>query len=121
MQKTMSPEEKLAVVRVVAEEIVTEDELLELFKKGKKIVAYDGFEPSGQIHIAQGLLRAITVNKLTSIGIHFKFYVADWFALLNNKLDGDMEKIRIVGEYFIEVWKASGLDMKNVEFIWTSE
>ena len=117
----MSPEEKLAVVRVVAEEIVTEDELLELFKKGKKIVAYDGFEPSGQIHIAQGLLRAITVNKLTSIGIHFKFYVADWFALLNNKLDGDMEKIRIVGEYFIEVWKASGLDMKNVEFIWTSE
>jgi tyrosyl-tRNA synthetase len=72
-------------------------------------------------HIAQGLLRAITVNKLTSAGIHFKFWVADWFAMLNNKLGGDLEKIRIVGDYFIEVWKACGMDLENVEFIWASQ
>ena len=117
----MSVKEKINLVKEVGEEIISEDELLELFKKKKHPVAYDGFEPSGQIHIAQGLLRVINVNKLTRTGIKFRFWVADWFGMLNNKMGGDLEKIRTVGKYFIEVWKACGMDMKNVEFIWTSE
>lgn len=117
----MNDKERLELIKEVAEEIITEEELKELLKTKKKIIAYDGFEPSGKIHIAQGLLRAITVNKLTSAGIHFKFYVADWFAMLNNKLGGDLEKIRTTGKYMIETWKACGMDLKNVEFIWTSE
>src|SRR3989344_7776624 len=117
----MKIEEKIEVIKSFADEIITEEELLELFKKKSNPIAYDGFEPSGNIHIAQGLMRAITVNKLTSVGIKFKFWVADWFALLNNKLGGDLNKIHTVGEYFIEVWKACGMNLKNVEFIWTSE
>jgi tyrosyl-tRNA synthetase len=117
----MDVEKKVQAIKEFAEEIVTEEELASLFKEKKKIIAYDGFEPSGEIHIAQGLLRAITVNKLTSVGINFKFWVADWFALLNNKLGGDLDKIKVVGEYFIEVWKACGMDMDKVEFIWASE
>ncbi len=117
----MNAKEKVNIVKEVAEEIVTEEELLKLFEKKQHLLAYDGFEPSGRIHIAQGLLRAITVNKLASTGIKFKFYVADWFAMLNNKYDGDLDKIKIVGEYFIEVWKASGMDLKNVEFVWASD
>ncbi len=117
----MDTETKINLIKSFAEEIVSEEELAELFKTKKQIIAYDGFEPSGNIHIAQGLMRAITVNKLTSTGIKFRFYVADWFGMLNNKFDGDLSKIRVVGEYFIEVWKACGLDMKNVEFIWTSD
>ncbi len=121
VKKELSVKEKIEIIKGFAEEIVTEEELAELFRSKEKIIAYDGFEPSGEIHIAQGLLRAITVNKLTSLGIHFKFWIADWFALLNHKMDGDMEKIRIVGDYFIEVWKACGMDMNKVEFIWTSD
>jgi tyrosyl-tRNA synthetase len=121
MVKKLTIDEKVEIVKSISDEILVESELRELYKTKKKIIAYDGFEPSGQIHIAQGLLRAITVNKLISTGIHFKFYVADWFAMLNDKMDGDLVKIRDVGEYFIEVWKASGMDLKNVEFIWTSE
>lgn len=117
----MTPEEKFELIKEVGEEIIGGDELLELLRSKKKIIAYDGFEPSGRIHIAQGLLRAINVNKLTKAGISFKFWVADWFALMNNKMGGDLEKIRIVGEYFIEVWKACGMDLKNVEFLWASE
>ena len=117
----MDVESKIAVIKGFAEEIVTEAELRSLFETKNRVIAYDGFEPSGQIHIAQGLMRALTVNKLTSLGIHFKFWVADWFAMLNNKYDGDLEKIRTVGEYFVEVWKACGLDMKNVEFVWASD
>ena len=117
----LSVEERFDLIKEVGEEIIDEDELKELLKNKKHPVAYDGFEPSGKIHIAQGLLRSITVNKLTKAGIHFKFWVADWFALMNNKMGGDLEKIHIIGEYFIEVWKACGMDMDNVEFLWASE
>ncbi len=117
----MKIEERIALIQEVGEEIVSVDELRELLKKKKKFIAYDGFEPSGQIHIAQGILRAINVNKMTKAGAHFKMLVADWHGWANNKMGGDLEKIQIVGKYFIEVWKASGMDLKNVEFVWASE
>jgi tyrosyl-tRNA synthetase len=121
----MNVDKKIGIIKSFAEEFIGEDELENLFenqeKTGTHIIAYDGFEPSGQIHIAQGLMRAITVNKLTSCGIKFKFWVADYFAMLNNKYGGDLDKIQIVGKYFIEMWKACGMDLKNVEFIWTKK
>jgi len=82
---------------------------------------YDGFEPSGRMHIAQGILKSINVNKCTKAGCTFIFWVADWFALLNNKMGGDIKKIRVVGEYMIEVWKACGMDMSRVKFVWSSD
>ncbi|MBI2573309.1 tyrosine--tRNA ligase [Candidatus Woesearchaeota archaeon] len=118
---TLTVQERLALIKEVGEEIIGEEELVELLKTKKKIIAYDGFEPSGRIHIAQGLLRAVNVNKLTRAGITFRFWVADWFGLLNNKMGGDLEKIQTVGKYFIEVWKACGMDLTHVEFIWTSK
>jgi tRNA synthetases class I (W and Y) len=46
-------------------------------------VLYDGFEPSGRMHIAQGVLKAVNVNKCTACpGATFCFWVADWFALM---------------------------------------
>ncbi|MBU1020911.1 MAG: hypothetical protein KJ847_06810, partial [Firmicutes bacterium] len=30
-------------------------------------------------------------------------------------------KIKTIGKYFIEVWRASGMDLKHVEFVWASE
>ncbi len=36
-------------------------------------------------------------------------------------MDGDLKKIRLVGEYMIEVWKAAGMVMDNVQFLWASE
>ena len=117
----MNIDEKIKIIKEVGEEIINEEELRKLFSEKEHPIAYDGFEPSGKIHIAQGLLRTINVNKLTSTGIHFKFWVADWFAMLNNKMGGDLSKIHTLGEYFIEVWKACGMNLENVEFIWTSE
>ncbi len=57
------------------------------------------------MHIAQGILKPMNVNKLTSVGCDFVFWIADWFALLNNKMDNDIDKIHIIGEYMIEIWK----------------
>ncbi|MBI2541545.1 tyrosine--tRNA ligase [Candidatus Woesearchaeota archaeon] len=118
----MDDESKLALIKQVGEEILTEEELKELLKTKQHPVAYDGFEPSGtDIHIAQGILRAINVNKMTEAGVKFKMLVADWHGWANNKMGGDLEKIQAVGKYMIEVWKHCGMDLKNVEFIWVNE
>lgn len=84
---------------------------------------YDGFEPSGRMHIAQGVFKAMNVNKCTMEGTNstFIFWVADWFALMNDKMGGDLDKIKTVGHYLIEVWKAAGMDLTNVVFKWASE
>mmetsp|Transcript_32783 Transcript_32783/g.72193 ORF Transcript_32783/g.72193 Transcript_32783/m.72193 type:complete len:388 (+) Transcript_32783:108-1271(+) len=117
----LSVEEKVAIAMSVGEETLTVDELRALYTARAHPIVYDGFEPSGRMHIAQGVLRAINVNKLTSTGCMFKFWVADWFAQLNNKMDGDLKKIKMVGEYMIEIWKAIGMNMQNVRFLWASD
>ncbi|KAF6004449.1 hypothetical protein CCYA_CCYA02G0668 [Cyanidiococcus yangmingshanensis] len=114
--------ERYSLCRSVAEECIQEEELWRLLAlKPNAPVCYDGFEPSGRMHIAQGVQKALNVNKLTAVGCIFKFWIADYFAQLNNKLGGDLEKIRTVGRYFIEVWRACGMDMERVEFLWASE
>src|SRR3989338_6907529 len=117
----MTIEERLNLIKQVGEEIIQEDELVKLLESGEQLIAYDGFEPSGQIHIAQGIVRAINVNKMTKAGIKFRMWVADWHAMANNKLGGDLDKIKTTGKYFIEVWKASGMDLSNIEFLWASD
>jgi tyrosyl-tRNA synthetase len=121
MDEKMDIKARVELIKQVGEEIITEDELRQLLETKKNPVAYDGFEPSGKIHIAQGILRSINTNKMTKAGCRFKFWVADWFAWMNNKMGGDLEKIRITGEYFIEVWKSCGMDMDNVEFLWSKD
>jgi len=121
IQSTLSIDEKIALVKEVGEEILNEDELRPLFESKSMPNIYDGFEPSGRMHIAQGILRAINVNRLTKAGCIFTFWIADWFAQMNNKMGGDLEKIRIVGRYFIEIWKAAGMDLRNVRFLWASD
>lgn len=114
-------EKRFQKVRSIGEECIMDEELRNLLAKKPQFTAYDGFEPSGRMHIAQGILKSINVNKITSSGGKFIFWVADWFALLNNKMGGDLDKIKTVGNYMIEVWTAAGMDMENVEFIWSSD
>lgn len=108
-------------MNLVGEEIIKESELERLFNEKVHPICYDGFEPSGRMHIAQGVLKAINVNRLVNAGCIFIFWVADWFAMLNNKMGGDLTKIQVVGQYFIEIWKALGMKLENVYFMWASE
>ncbi len=116
----MDIEKRMELVKRVGEEIITEEELRKLLETKSHPIAYDGFEPSGLAHIAFGVLRAINVQDMIDAGVHFKLYVADWFAWLNNKLGGDLEKIKETGKYFVEVWKAAGIPMNKVTVEWTS-
>jgi tyrosyl-tRNA synthetase len=36
-------------------------------------------------------------------------------------MGGDLNKIRTVGSYMIEIWKALGMNVNGVKFLWASE
>ncbi len=117
----MDTETRLRLIRGVGEEAITEGELRELVETRNKIVAYDGFEPSGLATLAFGLYRPLLLRDLTRARVNFKLWIADWYGWINNKMGGDLEKIKMVGRYFIEVWKAAGVEPRWVEYVWASE
>lgn len=55
VKKGLSPEieAKLDTLLSIGEECITRDELAALLEKKPDFIAYDGFEPSGRMHIAQ--------------------------------------------------------------------
>jgi tyrosyl-tRNA synthetase len=63
----------------VACEVQVKEQLWDLLKKDEFFTCYDGFEPSGRMHIAQGVMKAINVNRLIDAGGIFVFWVADLF------------------------------------------
>eukprot|EP00767_Chilomastix_cuspidata_P003785 gnl/Chilomastix_cuspidata/391.p2 GENE.gnl/Chilomastix_cuspidata/391~~gnl/Chilomastix_cuspidata/391.p2 ORF type:complete len:378 (+),score=176.14 gnl/Chilomastix_cuspidata/391:28-1161(+) len=120
-ERELTPEERTALLLTIAEECIKPEELYKLVLHKELPIAYDGFEPSGRMHIAQALLKAINVNKMVRAGCHVKIWIADWFAWMNNKLGGDLKKIQTCGRYFIEVWRALGMAVDGVEFVWASD
>lgn len=114
----MDLEVRLELIKSVGEEIITDEELKTLLETKEHPVAYDGFEPSGIAHLPVGIYRPLLLKNLINAGISFKLLLADSFAWINNKFGGDLDQIRDAGRYFVEVWKASGVDMKKVEVVW---
>jgi tyrosyl-tRNA synthetase len=103
------------------EEVITSEDLRKLLETKTKVTAYDGFEPSGLLHLGSGVLRAIKIDDLLKANVNFILWIADWFAWINNKLGGNLDLIKKVGDYTIEAWKACGVDTKKVKVLWTSD
>ncbi len=117
----MDTETRFSLVRGIAQEIVTSEELKQLLETNQHPLAYDGFEPSGLAHLPIGVYRPLLLKQLLASGVRFKLLLADSFAWINEKMGGDLEKIRLVGKYFIEVWRAAGLpmgDKSKIEVVW---
>jgi tyrosyl-tRNA synthetase len=107
------------IARPPTEEIITQEELKQALETGQKLVAYNGWEPSGMVHLGTGLMCAYKMKDLTAAGVKFKAYLATWHALINRKLGGDMELIHKAAEHFRHSWLALGV--KGVEFIWPEQ
>jgi tyrosyl-tRNA synthetase len=114
-------QQRLQTILGIVEEVETVPELEALLRTGRTLVAYNGFEPSGRIHIAQAVVTVLNANALTKNGFRFIIYIADWFAQLNHKMGGDLDKIKTVGRYFVEVFKACGLNPDKTEIVWASD
>lgn len=107
-------------MRKPTEEVVTRAELRTLLDTKEHPVAYQGFEPSGKAHLGTGLAAALKTKELMEAGIHFKLFLAEWHAWINNKMGGDLDKIHRVGEYLQKVWLSLGVP-ETVQFVWTAE
>ena len=55
----LSVAEKVKIAMSVGEEVQTIEELEKLYTARDHPIVYDGFEPSGRMHIAQGVLRLL--------------------------------------------------------------
>jgi tyrosyl-tRNA synthetase len=110
---------KLETITSNTEEIVTLDELKMVLNKTKP-KGYIGFEPSGTVHLGW----KICTNKIKDFldcGFDFTVLLADWHAYINDKLEGDIEKIKICGKYMENCFAAMGLDTSKIKFIYASD
>ena len=111
--------DKLERLTANTAEVVTIEELKAVLKKDNPR-AYIGFEPSGTVHISW----KICTNKIKDFldcGFDFTILLADWHAYINDKLGGDIEKIKLCGKYMEDCFAAMGIDAGKVTFAYASE
>ena len=73
------------------------------------------------MHVGLGLVCGFKIKDLVEAGFDFIIFLADWHSWINNKLGGDLDKIRLCGEYFKDCFTAIGLSPDRVSYIWASD
>ena len=93
------------IARPPTEEIVTRDELIELFKTNSQPKHYIGIEISGFLHLGSLISTGFKINDFIKAGVKCKVFLADWHTLINDKLGGNWETISKVSKYYSEAFK----------------
>ncbi|XP_066332767.1 tyrosine--tRNA ligase 1, cytoplasmic-like isoform X3 [Miscanthus floridulus] len=115
-----SSDERFTVLRSIGE-FIYEHELSVLLQKKLDPICYVWFEPSLTMDIEQGIMKTIYINKMLEAGCTVKILMADWFLQQHPRIGTDLNKIRAIGQYNIEMWKAAGMHLERVELIWLSD
>ncbi len=111
----MDVEEKVALIeRPPTEEIVTRDELVELFKTNSQPKHYIGIEISGFLHLGSLISTGFKINDFQKAGVNCTVFLADWHTLINDKLGGNLETITRVSKYYAEAFKVVCPDVNIV-------
>ena len=102
----MDVEEKVSLIeRPPTEEIVTRDELIELFKTNSRPKHYIGLEISGFLHLGSLISTGFKINDFLKAGVRCTVFLADWHTLINDKLGGDWETISKVSQYYADAFR----------------
>ena len=102
----MDVAEKIALVtKEPAEEVVTNEELANLFNTNAHPKHYIGLEISGFLHLGSLILTCFKINDFIKAGVHCTIFLADWHTFINDKLGGNLETIRSVSEYYASAFK----------------
>jgi len=118
----MDTETKIELIcRPPTEEVLTIEDLRNLLETEEHPIAYNGWEPSGLVHLGTGVICAYKMKDFVEAGIRFKAYLSTWHAWLNNKLGGNLELIRKAADLFKHSWIALGVPEDKVEFIYSDE
>ncbi|MEK6962332.1 MAG: tyrosine--tRNA ligase, partial [Thermoproteota archaeon] len=79
----MDVEEKVSLIeRPPTEEIVTRDELIELFKTNSSPKHYIGLEISGFLHLGSLISTGFKINDFLKAGVRCTVFLADWHTLI---------------------------------------
>lgn len=107
--------EKIELIeRPPTEEVVTHEELIELFKTNSSPKHYIGLELSGFLHLGSLISTGFKINDFVKAGVKCTVFLADWHTLINDKLGGDWETIAKVSKYYQDAFK---LICPNVEIV----
>ncbi len=98
--------EKIDLIeRPPTEEVVTHDELIELFETNSSPKHYIGLEISGFLHLGSLISTGFKINDFVKAGVNCTVFLADWHTLINDKLGGDWETISKVSKYYADAFK----------------
>ncbi len=119
----MDLERKIELVcRPPVEEVVTREDLKEIFENYEHPRHYIGFEISGKVHIGSGLMTALKIRDFLEAGVKPTIWLADYHAWINGKLGEDLEKIQSVAEgYFKHAFISLGLTEDKVDYFLASK
>ena len=110
----MDIENKIALVKKPpTEELIQEDELKTLFETNHSPKHYIGIELSGKLHLGSLLISGFKINDFINAGIQSSVYLADWHSFINDKFEGNWDKIKQVTNYYEEAFKffCPGIDV----------
>ena len=93
------------IQRPPTEEVVTQEELIELFKTNSSPNHYIGLEISGFLHLGSLISTGFKINDFVKAGVKCKIFLADWHTLINDKLGGNWETIAKVSKYYQDAFK----------------
>jgi len=98
--------EKIALItKDPTEEVVTSEELTNLFNTNAHPKHYIGLEISGFLHLGSLILTCFKINDFIKAGVHCTVFLADWHTFINDKLGGNLETIKKVSEYYASAFK----------------
>ncbi|HEV8048975.1 MAG TPA: tyrosine--tRNA ligase [Thermoplasmata archaeon] len=116
----MDREERVERVARHTEELLTREELGELFGRSERPRAYIGFEPSGRLTVGH-LVCARKMIDLQEAGCELTVFLADWHAWINDKLGGSLERIEAAGRYMRSAFQALGVSEDATRWRWAHE
>ena len=97
----MDVTEKISLVtRDPTEEVVTSEELTNLFNTNSHPKHYIGLEISGFLHLGSLILTGFKINDFIKAGVKCTVFLADWHTFINDKLGGNLETIKQVSDYY---------------------
>ena len=118
----MDLEKKIELIcRPPTEEVLTPEDLRQLLETDPHPIAYNGWEPSGLVHLGTGVICAYKMKDFAEAGLRFKAFLATWHGWLNNKLGGDLPTIRKAADLFRHSWIALGVPADKVEFVYSDK
>ena len=98
--------EKVELIeRPPTEEVVTHEELIELFKTNSSPKHYIGLEISGFLHLGSLITTGFKINDFIKAGVKCTVFLADWHTIINDKLGGDWNMISKVSKYYQDAFR----------------